>query len=192
MRRVTDAASLRIGGVWAAKAPNLDRVRPSAGARCGKAARRDLRGGAGVTRSPTATVPWRRADGLVVEPQAVVRADGGDQRGTSQDDCCWLSKPCFVGDCEHGWLIDNTYRVPRKHRITLLRAINSGWDLHVKLLRQPGESSIATKKNTMILIAVGMKTGREPSTDTTGTAPTGIPPNRIQLISRNTKLNRAH
>jgi hypothetical protein len=28
---------------------------PSAGARCRKAARRDLRGGAGVTRSPTAT-----------------------------------------------------------------------------------------------------------------------------------------
>ena len=55
MWRVTEVASLRIGGAWAAKAPNLDRVRPSAGARCGKAARRDLRGGAGATRSPTAT-----------------------------------------------------------------------------------------------------------------------------------------
>jgi hypothetical protein len=44
IRRGTDVASLRIEGAWAAKAPNLDRVRPSAGAR---AARRDLRGGAG-------------------------------------------------------------------------------------------------------------------------------------------------
>src|SRR5271170_4396177 len=60
IRRVTEAASLRIGGAWAAKAPNLNRVRPLAGARCGKAARRDLRGGAGATRSPTATqgVSW--------------------------------------------------------------------------------------------------------------------------------------
>src|ERR1700722_19561261 len=46
IRRVTEAASLRIEGAWAAKAPNLDRVRPPVGARCG---------GAGVTRSPTAT-----------------------------------------------------------------------------------------------------------------------------------------
>jgi len=46
---VTEAASLRIGGVH-----TRDRVRPSIGARCGKAARRDLCGGAGVTRFPTA------------------------------------------------------------------------------------------------------------------------------------------
>jgi hypothetical protein len=51
---VTEAASLRIGGVH-----TRDRVQPSAGARCGKAARRDLRGGAGVTRSPTATLAAR-------------------------------------------------------------------------------------------------------------------------------------
>ena len=42
-------------GCMGRQTPNLDRVRPSAGARCGKAARRDLRGGAGATRSPTAT-----------------------------------------------------------------------------------------------------------------------------------------
>src|SRR5271166_5585062 len=54
-RRVPEAASLRIGGAWAAQAPNSDRVRPSAGARCGKAARRDLCGGTGATRFPTAT-----------------------------------------------------------------------------------------------------------------------------------------
>src|SRR5208337_2955353 len=54
-RRVPEAASLRIGGAWAAQAPNSDRVRPSAGARCEKAARRDLCGGTGATRFPTAT-----------------------------------------------------------------------------------------------------------------------------------------
>src|ERR1700739_1659939 len=37
-RHVPEAASLRIGGVWAAQAPNFDRVRPSTGARCGNPA----------------------------------------------------------------------------------------------------------------------------------------------------------
>jgi hypothetical protein len=41
-RRVTEAANLRIGGIQ-----NRDHVRPSIGARCGKAARRDLCGGPG-------------------------------------------------------------------------------------------------------------------------------------------------
>jgi hypothetical protein len=50
-----EAASLRTGGAWAAQAPNFGRVRPSTGARCGKAARQDLCRGAGVTRSSTAT-----------------------------------------------------------------------------------------------------------------------------------------
>ena len=54
-KHAPEAASLRTGGEWAAQAPNSGCVRPSAGARCGKAARRDLSGGAGVTRSPTAT-----------------------------------------------------------------------------------------------------------------------------------------
>ena len=49
-RHVTEAASLRIGGVH-----TRDHVRPSIGARCGKAARRDLCGGTGVTRFPTAS-----------------------------------------------------------------------------------------------------------------------------------------
>ena len=50
IRHGTEAASQRIGGVQ-----TRDHVRPSIGARCGKAARRDLCGGAGVTRFPTAT-----------------------------------------------------------------------------------------------------------------------------------------
>src|ERR1019366_4858786 len=49
-RHVTEAASQRIGGVH-----TRDHVRPSIGARCGKAARRDLCGGTGVTRFPTAS-----------------------------------------------------------------------------------------------------------------------------------------
>ena len=49
-RHVAEAVNLRIGGVQ-----NRDHVRPSIGARCGKAARRDLCGGTGVTRFPTAT-----------------------------------------------------------------------------------------------------------------------------------------
>lgn len=55
-RCVTEAVNLRISGVQ-----NRDHVRPSIGARCGKAARRDLRGGTGATRFPTATVQPRRA-----------------------------------------------------------------------------------------------------------------------------------
>src|SRR5215210_6339962 len=44
VRHVTGAAGLRAGGEWATQAPNSGRVRPSTGARCGKAARRDLWG----------------------------------------------------------------------------------------------------------------------------------------------------
>ena len=36
--------------------PNADHVRPETGARCGKAARRDLRGGRLATAVPTATI----------------------------------------------------------------------------------------------------------------------------------------
>ena len=52
---VPDGPSPRTGTGWAAQAPNAGRVRPSTGARCGKAARRDLRGGREVTSVPTAT-----------------------------------------------------------------------------------------------------------------------------------------
>ena len=52
---VPDGLSPRTGTGWAAQAPNAGRVRPSTGARCGKAARRDLRGGREVTPAPTAT-----------------------------------------------------------------------------------------------------------------------------------------
>jgi hypothetical protein len=54
-RHVPDGLSPRTGTGWAAQAPNAGRVRPSTGARCGKAARRDLRGGREVTPAPTAT-----------------------------------------------------------------------------------------------------------------------------------------
>ena len=65
-RHVTEAVDLRIGGVQ-----NHDHVRPSIGARCGKAARRDLCGGAGVTRFPTATqVPaYSSAEPVSPSPQ---------------------------------------------------------------------------------------------------------------------------
>ena len=44
-RHVTEAASPRIGAAWVPNTPKADHVRPETGARCGKAARRDLRGG---------------------------------------------------------------------------------------------------------------------------------------------------
>ena len=44
-RHVTEAASPRIGAVWVPVTPKADHVRPETRARCGKAARRDLRGG---------------------------------------------------------------------------------------------------------------------------------------------------
>ena len=43
-QHVTEAASPRIGAVWVPNTPKADHVRPETGARCGKAARRDLRG----------------------------------------------------------------------------------------------------------------------------------------------------
>jgi hypothetical protein len=55
-RHVTEAARPRIGAAWAAQAPKADHVRPSTGARCVSSARRDLCGGSGVTRPPTATI----------------------------------------------------------------------------------------------------------------------------------------
>ena len=63
-RRVTEAVNLRIGGVQ-----NRDHVRPSIGARCGKAARRDLRGGAGATRFPLPLQPHLQRQ-WVIPPDA--------------------------------------------------------------------------------------------------------------------------
>ena len=56
IRPVTEAASPRIGAAWVPNPPKADRVRPETGARCGKAARRDLRGGRLATAVPTATL----------------------------------------------------------------------------------------------------------------------------------------
>ena len=55
-RHVTEAASPRIGAVWVPNTPKADHVRPETRARCGKAARRDLRGGRGAILVPTATI----------------------------------------------------------------------------------------------------------------------------------------
>jgi len=55
-RHVTEAASPRIGAAWVPNTPKADHVRPEARARCGKAARRDLRGGRGAILVPTATI----------------------------------------------------------------------------------------------------------------------------------------
>jgi len=64
IRYVSGAASPRIGAVWVPNTPKADHVRPETGARCGKAARRDLRGGRGAILVPTATTtascPTRR------------------------------------------------------------------------------------------------------------------------------------
>ena len=56
-RHVIEAASPRIGAVWVPNTPKADHVRPETRARCGKAARRDLRGGRGAILVPTATAP---------------------------------------------------------------------------------------------------------------------------------------
>ena len=55
-RHVTEAASPRIGAAWVPNTPKADHVRPETRARCGKAARRDLRGGRGAILVPTATI----------------------------------------------------------------------------------------------------------------------------------------
>jgi len=55
-RHVTEAASPRIGAAWVPNTPTADHVRPETRARCGKAARRDLRGGRGAILVPTATI----------------------------------------------------------------------------------------------------------------------------------------
>ena len=67
-RHVPDGLSPRTGTGWAAQAPNAGRVRPSTGARCGKAARRDLRGGREVTPAPTATSGAGCTPSLLVFP----------------------------------------------------------------------------------------------------------------------------
>jgi hypothetical protein len=59
IRHVTEAANPRIGAAWVPKTPKADRVRPETGARCGKAASRELRGGRLTTAVPTATVRGR-------------------------------------------------------------------------------------------------------------------------------------
>ena len=52
-RRVIGGTDRRIETEWAAQAPNIDRARLPARARCGKAARRDLRGRCWVTGAST-------------------------------------------------------------------------------------------------------------------------------------------
>src|SRR3954462_14924832 len=52
-RRVTRGADPRIEPKRAAQAPNVDHVRPPTRARCGQAARRDLRGRCRVTGTST-------------------------------------------------------------------------------------------------------------------------------------------
>ena len=76
-RHVAEAVNLRIGGVQ-----NRDHVRPSIGARCGKAARRDLCGGTGVTRFPTATKGMDLAGGYPDLQEAADLADGPQPRGS--------------------------------------------------------------------------------------------------------------
>jgi len=61
-RHVTEAASPRIGAVWVPNTPKADHVRPETRARCGKAARRDLRGGRGAILVPTASAPGMGID----------------------------------------------------------------------------------------------------------------------------------
>ena len=61
-KSVTDAASPRIGATWVPNTPNADHVRPETRARCGKAARRDLRGGRGAILVPTASAPGMGID----------------------------------------------------------------------------------------------------------------------------------
>ena len=75
-RHVTEAANLRISGVH-----NRDRVRPSIGARCGKAARRDLCGGNGETRFPTATTASEEAIRHSARGQRRVRGQHGRRIG---------------------------------------------------------------------------------------------------------------
>jgi hypothetical protein len=64
IRHVTEAASLRIGAGLGCQAPNADCVRPPIRARCVKDARRDLCGGRGATRVPTATASARRCSSI--------------------------------------------------------------------------------------------------------------------------------
>ena len=61
-RHVTEAASPRIGAAWVPNTPKADHVRPETRARCGKAARRDLRGGRGAILVPTASAPGMGID----------------------------------------------------------------------------------------------------------------------------------
>jgi hypothetical protein len=93
-KHVPEAASLRTGGEWAAQAPNSGCARPSAGARCGKAARRDLSGGAGVTRSPTATAyaacgistyPEPTPSEIIPQPPYRMQGDGVNSREFARD-----------------------------------------------------------------------------------------------------------
>src|SRR5262245_7548843 len=58
-RDVTEAAIPRIGAVWVPNTQMADHVRTETRARCGKAARRDLRGGRGAILVPTATIDHR-------------------------------------------------------------------------------------------------------------------------------------
>ena len=86
-RHVTEAASPRIGAAWVPNTPKADHVRPETRARCGKAARRDLRGGRGAILVPTATLSGR----LVIQPSAIGSSQGQAQRLAVR--CMWRSPP---------------------------------------------------------------------------------------------------
>jgi hypothetical protein len=69
---------------------------------------------------------------------SLLRANSGQlylrYRTLSFDDGCRIPQPRLVGNGDHRRLIDDADRVPRKHRITRLRAIDARRHLHLERL----------------------------------------------------------
>src|SRR5262249_45071918 len=107
-----------------------------------------------------------------------------EQRRLRFDHSGGLSQPGLMGDRSHRGLIDDSDRIPRKHGVTGLGSIHSGWNSHLELLRQPGEGAVATKADTMILTRVRFEPYTEPSRAAIGGAP-----GRLYLIGGNADLN---
>ena len=86
---------------------------------------------------------------------------------------------------DHRGLIDNADRVPGKHRVAQLRAVDSGRDSGLELPCEPGERAVAAKADAMVLRTIVLESQAKPSGLTIGR-----PPGRFQLGRSNTDLDR--
>ena len=85
-----------------------------------------------------------------------------------------LPQPRLVRDGDHRGHVDDPDGVPGEHGVARLRSVDPRGHLDAELLRQPGDGSVAAERGAVILIGVGVESGREPPRLAVGRVPRGL------------------